>query len=66
MSGARIENIRDSGAQRRRLGGYVWLVVSIVAAVALLVFHAPHAWRLLVVLPVSMSAIGLLQAREKT
>ena len=62
----RIENIGHRGIHRRRMGGIVWLVVSLVAAALLIAFGAPRAWRLTLVIPFALAAIGLLQAREKT
>jgi hypothetical protein len=61
-----IPNIGAVGARRRRAGGYVWIAVATVAAVALFATHAPRSWRLLLVLPLTLSAVGFLQAREKT
>jgi uncharacterized membrane protein (UPF0136 family) len=61
-----IANIDDRGARRRALGGIVWLVVAVVATAALLATHAPRAYRLALVVPFALAALGWLQAREKT
>ena len=63
---SRIANITQRGADRRRLGGYVWLAIGIVAAVALVLMHAPRPTRAALVIPFGLAAMGLLQAREKT
>ena len=62
----RVANIGVSGATRRRRNGYVWLVAAIVASVALIASNAERSWRVLLVIPFGLAAIGLLQAREKT
>lgn len=61
-----IANIGEIGERRRRIGGWIWLGVSIAAFVLLLIAHAPRWSRLIVALPVALSALGFLQAREKT
>ncbi len=62
----RLPNIGDIGARRRRTGGIVWLVLAIAAAAALIVLHEPRALRAVLVIPFALSAIGFLQARDKT
>jgi uncharacterized membrane protein (UPF0136 family) len=61
-----VDNIGPNGAHGRRKIGQIGLVLSIVAAAALLVFHAPRATRLMLVLPLGVAAAGFLQARERT
>ena len=61
-----IANIGDVGARRRRLGGWIWVGVSVVAFVALLATHAPRWSRLVLAIPVTLAAIGFLQAKAKT
>lgn len=61
-----IANIGERGARRRARGGIVWLVVGLVATVALVATHAPRLYRLAVVVPFTLAALGWLQAREKT
>lgn len=62
----RVENIAARGARRRRNAGIVWLAAGVVAAALLVVFHAPHTWRIALVLPFAAGANGFLQARERT
>jgi hypothetical protein len=62
----RTANVGASGARRRRLGGAVWLVLSVVAVAALLATHRARSYRLLLVVPFGLAALGFLQAREKT
>lgn len=67
MSGpTHIANIGDRGARRRRASGVVWLVVAIGVVIALFVGGAPRWMRLLVAIPAGLSAVGFLQARERT
>ncbi len=61
-----VANIGERGARRRRLGGFVWAVVTLVAVIALAVAHAPRWTTLLLAIPIAASAVGFLQAREKT
>lgn len=61
-----IANIGERGARRRALGGIVWLAAGAVAAVALVATHAPRPYRLALVVPFTLAAMGWLQAREKT
>jgi hypothetical protein len=62
----RIENVTAAGAQRRRLGGIVWLVISIAALAGMMVTRSPQSWRAFLLLPFGLAAAGFLQAREKT
>ena len=61
-----IANIGDAGARRRWIGGYVWGIVAAVALIVLLAEHAPRWPRVFLLLPIAFSALGFLQAREKT
>ena len=61
-----IANIGAVGVRRRRVGGYVWLVVGVAASVALVLTGAPRLTRLSLAIPFGLAALGLLQAREKT
>ena len=61
-----VDNIGARGARWRRLGGVVWLVVGVVAAALLVSLDAPRWWRLALVVPFGLGAIGFLQARERT
>ena len=56
-------NIGSAEIARRRTFGLIGLAGSVLLALALLVAGAPPIARLLVVLPVAGSAIGLIQAR---
>lgn len=62
----RIENIGERGAQWRRRGGIVWLAIGVVALAALYLTGAPRWYRVTLAIPAGLSAIGFLQAREKT
>lgn len=59
-------NIGARGARRRARGGVAWLALGVIAAAALTVFGAPRAARWSVAVPFTLSAIGFLQARERT
>lgn len=62
----RVTNLADRGVRQRRTLGIVWLVISLVATGSLLVFHAPRVWRLALVVPFALAAVGFLQAHERT
>jgi hypothetical protein len=55
-------NIGPAEIRRRRLSGWIGLAITIVYLVAAFAFAWPPAWRLLVALPVFLSAQGFLQA----
>jgi hypothetical protein len=59
-------NLVDRGIRRRRRLGAAWLIVGVIAAIALVASSASREWRLLLVIPFTISANGFLQAREKT
>jgi hypothetical protein len=61
-----VENIVDRGARRRRAGGVVWLAIAVAAEVILVWLDAPRLWRLALVLPFGLAAVGFLQAHERT
>jgi hypothetical protein len=61
-----VANIGESGQQRRRLGGYVWLLVGIAMSAWFLARGVSLWWYLLLVLPFTLAAVGVLQAKEKT
>jgi hypothetical protein len=63
---AHVANIGEGGARRRRLGGYVWGVVALITVIVLAVLHAPRWTTLLLAIPIALSSLGFLQAREKT
>lgn len=59
-------NLVARGVRRRRVMGFVWLVCGVAAAVWLLASHAAREWRVFLAIPFALSAIGFLQARERT
>ena len=59
-------NIGARGARRRARGGVAWLAVGVIAAAGLIGFDAPRAMRWVLAAPFTLSAIGFLQARERT
>jgi hypothetical protein len=61
-----VPNIGARGARRRRRSGVVWLILAMVAFVALLTMRAPREARLILVIPFGLAATGFLQARQKT
>lgn len=62
----RVPNITERGRARRRTGGVVWSVVALAAAAWVLFAHRDGWWCAAVGVPVAMSALGFLQARERT
>jgi hypothetical protein len=56
-------NIGPAEIARRRRGGHMGLVASLVLLALLMALGLPHAVRLLVALPAAGSAVGYLQAR---
>lgn len=54
-------NIGPAERARRRLIGIISTMMAIILLVFLLVTDAPHAWRLLLILPVTSAASGFLQ-----
>jgi hypothetical protein len=61
-----VENIESRGIRHRRNGGIAVFIVGVVAAALLVIFHAPRLWRLTLIIPFALGAIGYLQARERT
>ncbi len=59
-------NISSAGHRRRIRFGYQWLFASVALLVVLIVFRLPPYVGLLMFIPASMSAVGLLQARRHT
>jgi hypothetical protein len=59
-------NISPAGRRKRTRFGTLWLVVSVAAFVLLVVLRAPPYVGLLMFIPASLSAVGLLQARRNT
>ena len=54
-------NIGEAERAKRRLTGVISTVATAILLVFLLAVDAPHAWRLLLVLPVAAAASGFLQ-----
>jgi hypothetical protein len=61
-----VGNIGARGCQRRRTGGWVWIVVGVIALGAMLAAHVPRALLSLLVIPITFAALGFIQAREQT
>jgi hypothetical protein len=59
------DNIGERGVRQRKTLGATGLVISILGAIALIAGHAPRATRLLLALPIDVSAAGFLVARER-
>ena len=55
-------NIGPAEIRRRRQSGYLGLAVAVVFLVVAFAFQWPAPWRLLVAVPVAVSAGGFLQA----
>jgi uncharacterized membrane protein len=61
-----VENILAAGRRRRLLTGIVLALVTLAVAVALVVFSAGPAWFAIVFVFALLTALMLLQARERT
>jgi hypothetical protein len=59
-------NISPAGRRIRTRFGAIFLVISVAILVVLVALRAPWYCRLLLFIPVSMSAVGFLQARRNT
>ncbi len=59
-------NIGPKAVRLRRRAGYAGAAIAIVLLAMLLALDAPRLWRLGLVAPLWMAALGFLQAREKT
>lgn len=62
----RMGNIGERGCRRRRLGGYLWSIVALVALGWMLASRSPRALLFVLVVPIALAAVGFLQAREQT
>ena len=58
-------NIGPAEIARRRRSGHIGLIASVVLLIALVAIGAPPLFRLLLILPVAVSASGYLQAYLK-
>jgi len=65
-SSGRVANIGAAGARRRRIGGVIWIVVTVGLFVVLVVTHQPRAMRLAVFVPAFLAALGFFQAQAMT
>ena len=61
-----IPNIGQRGRRRRQMGGAVFLVVGIVAAIAMATLHEPPSSAFILFVPFTLAALGYFQARERT
>ena len=46
--------------------GMVWLFAAVIGALVLVQIGAPRSWRLMLLVPFAMAALGFVQARERT
>ena len=56
-------NIGSAERRQRRLGGILGSVVTILIFIVLVITDAHWAWRLILIIPASVAAIGFLQDR---
>jgi hypothetical protein len=61
-----IPNIGPRERQRRLIVGIAMFAIAAIVAAALVIFGAPRAWRLLILFPAWVGAIGVFQVKEKT
>ena len=61
-----VTNLAERGVRQRRTMGVIWLVISLIATGSLIVFDAPRVWRLALVIPFALAAVGFIQAQERT
>lgn len=66
MSARVCANIGPKATRSRRRVGYVGGALAIALLAFLLAIDAPRLWRLALLAPLGMAALGFLQAREKT
>ena len=66
MNDAVCANIGPRQRQRRLIGGFVFLAVTVAVGTSVMLFNAPRPWRLLVFLPAWATAIGFFQVSAKT
>lgn len=59
-------NIGPTAVRLRRRAGYAGAAIAVAGLAFLLLTDAPRVWRLALLAPLWMSALGFLQAREKT
>jgi hypothetical protein len=61
-----VGNIGARGCRRRRVGGWIWLVMAIVALAWMFAAHVSRSFLLILALPLAFASLGFLQAREQT
>jgi hypothetical protein len=66
LSMSPVSNIGPGERRKRLIFGLVFLIGGLASAAALIGSGAPRGWRALLVLPFYASALGFLQARERT
>ena len=66
MRGPRSGNLGPGPRRRRLLTGVVGLAAGVVGALLLVVVDAPLGWRVLLLIPFTFGALGLVQARTGT
>jgi hypothetical protein len=55
-------NIGPAEIRKRRAGGYLGLVLTVVLLAVFVIFQVPWPWRILIALPAGLGANGFLQA----
>lgn len=60
-----ICNINHAEIKRRRQAGHIGLFLSVVLLIIIIAFHTPWTYRIVILLPVYVAAIGYLQAKNK-
>lgn len=66
MTDVCIPNIGPRERRRRLIIGIAMFVIAAAVAATLIVADAPKAWRLFVLLPLWVGALGVIQVKEKT
>jgi hypothetical protein len=61
-----IPNIGPRERRRRLMVGIAMFAIVVLVAAGVTLADAPRAWRLFVLFPAWVGAIGVFQAREKT
>ena len=61
-----IPNIGPRERHRRLIVGIAMFAIAAIVAAALVIFGAPRAWRLFILFPTWVGAIGVFQVKEKT
>lgn len=56
-------NIGEADVRKRKAIGWTWLIATIVLFAVFMLPGVPGSWHLILILPVTISAAGFLQAR---